>query len=96
MSASVPGSAADASGSPPAVATVHSSAAEERRSSQPQARNSAARISSRRQPNPRPGGSGFATAWEAGRIAWQGPQEGVLVRFVQQDLPFANDGQAKA
>jgi len=46
--------------------------------------------------NPRPGGGGFVTAWEAGRIVWQGPQEGVPVRFVQQDLPFANDGQAKA
>jgi hypothetical protein len=32
----------------------------------------------------------------AGRTAWQGPEDGVQLASCEEDLPFANDGQAKA
>ncbi|MET0528614.1 MAG: hypothetical protein ABW003_09760 [Microvirga sp.] len=37
-------------------------------------------------PPPLPRGGGFVTIWEGGRIAWQGHEENIPGRFLQDDL----------
>ncbi|MCP1556821.1 UNVERIFIED_ORG: hypothetical protein M2438_005323 [Methylobacterium sp. SuP10 SLI 274] len=37
-------------------------------------------------PLPIPRGGGFVTIWQDGRIAWQGREEDIPARFLQQDL----------
>ncbi len=37
-------------------------------------------------PKPPTAGGGFVTIWESGRIVWQGPENAVPARFLQQDL----------
>ncbi len=33
-----------------------------------------------------PKGGGFVTIWENGRVVWQGREEDIPARFLQQDL----------
>ena len=42
---------------------------------------------------PRPVGGGFVTIWRNGRIAWQGAEEKIPPRFLQDDLDLG-DGDA--
>jgi hypothetical protein len=37
-------------------------------------------------PKPRTSGGGFVTIWQNGRILWQGDEENIPARFLQQDL----------
>jgi len=37
-------------------------------------------------PKPSPAGGGFVTIWENGRIVWQGPEEKMPARYLQQAL----------
>lgn len=37
-------------------------------------------------PKPPSEGGGFVTIWESGRVVWQGPENAVPARFLQQDL----------
>jgi hypothetical protein len=37
-------------------------------------------------PPPMPKGGGFVTIWQGGRIVWEGYEEAIPARFLQQDL----------
>ncbi|MEN3213963.1 hypothetical protein PUR23_28675 [Methylorubrum populi] len=37
-------------------------------------------------PPPMPKGGGFVTIWQGGRIVWEGHEEAIPARFLQEDL----------
>ncbi len=41
----------------------------------------------------RPTGGGFTTIWRKGRIAWQGPEESIPARFLQERLDLDAAGE---
>jgi hypothetical protein len=46
-----------------------------------------------RPPSPPRTGGGLVTVWQEGRIAWQGPEEALPARFLQQDLDLLEPEQ---
>lgn len=47
-------------------------------------------------PAPPPTGGGFVTVWKNGRIAWEGPEETLPARFLQQNLDLFGSEQHRA